>query len=60
MVRFKELEAENAKLKRIVADQVLEIATLKDITSKKIVTPEAKREDNPYRPRLSHLSFLLP
>jgi hypothetical protein len=28
-------EAENAKLKRIVADQVLEITALKDISSKK-------------------------
>ena len=34
-VRLKELEAENAKLKRIVADQVLEITALKDISSKK-------------------------
>jgi putative transposase len=29
--RLKELEAENAKLKRIVADQVLEVAALKEI-----------------------------
>jgi putative transposase len=34
-VRLKELEAENQKLKRIVADQVLEITALKDISSKK-------------------------
>lgn len=34
-VRLKELESENAKLKRIVADQVLEITMLKDISSKK-------------------------
>lgn len=34
-VRLKELEVENAKLKRIVADQVLEITALKDISSKK-------------------------
>jgi putative transposase len=29
--RLKELEAENARLKRIVADQVLEVAALKEI-----------------------------
>ena len=29
--RLKELEAENSKLKRIVADQVLEVAALKEI-----------------------------
>ncbi len=29
--RLKELEAENAKLKRIVADQVLEVAALKEV-----------------------------
>lgn len=34
-LRLKELEAENSKLKRIVADQVLEITALKDISSKK-------------------------
>lgn len=31
--RLKELEAENAKLKRIVADQVLENAALKEIAA---------------------------
>jgi len=34
-MRLKGLEAENQKLKRIVADQVLEITALKDISSKK-------------------------
>lgn len=34
-IRLKELEDENSKLKRIVADQVLEITMLKDISSKK-------------------------
>ncbi len=29
--RLKELESENAKLKRIVADQVLEVAALKEV-----------------------------
>ncbi len=30
--RLKELESENARLKRIVADQVLEVAALKEIS----------------------------
>ena len=33
--RLRELEAENAKLKRIVADQVLDISALKDLLSRK-------------------------
>ena len=33
--RLKELEAENNKLKRIVADQALDIVMLKDVNSKK-------------------------
>ena len=33
--RLKALEAENAKLKRIVADQALDIVMLKDVNSKK-------------------------
>jgi putative transposase len=33
--RLKQLEAENAKLKRIVADQALDIVALKDVVSKK-------------------------
>jgi putative transposase len=33
--RLKALEAENAKLKRLVADQQLDILVLKDIVSKK-------------------------
>jgi putative transposase len=32
--RLRQLEAENAKLKRIVADQALDIVALKDINSK--------------------------
>lgn len=35
MKRLKELEAENSRLKRIVADQALDIVMLKDINSKK-------------------------
>ncbi len=34
-VRLKQLESENANLKRIVADQALEISALKDVVSKK-------------------------
>ncbi len=33
--RLKSLEAENSKLKRLVADQALDIVALKDILSKK-------------------------
>ena len=32
--RLRQLEAENAKLKRIVADQALDIVALKDVLSK--------------------------
>ena len=33
--RLRELETENAKLKRIVADQVLDISALKDLLGRK-------------------------
>jgi putative transposase len=33
--RLRELEAENAKLKRIVADQALDISALKDLVGRK-------------------------
>ncbi len=33
--RLKELETENARLKRLVADQALDIVMLKDVNSKK-------------------------
>ena len=33
--RLRELDAENAKLKRIVADQALDIAALKDLLNRK-------------------------
>ena len=33
--RLRSLEAENAKLKRLVADQALDILVLKDVVSKK-------------------------
>ena len=34
ILRLRELERENARLKRIVADQMLDITMLKDINSK--------------------------
>jgi putative transposase len=33
--RLRELEAENAKLKRIVADQALDVSALKDLLGRK-------------------------
>lgn len=33
--RLKELEAENSKLKRLLADKVLEVDAMKDVLSKK-------------------------
>jgi putative transposase len=34
--RLKELEAENAKLKRMYADQALEIAAIKEVLNRKL------------------------
>ncbi|WP_155645025.1 MULTISPECIES: IS3 family transposase [Erythrobacter] len=42
--RLRELESENAKLKRLLADAMLDQAALKDLLFKKVVTPAAKRE----------------
>ncbi|HEY3325666.1 MAG TPA: IS3 family transposase [Novimethylophilus sp.] len=42
--RLKELESENARLKKIVAEQMLAIEGLKEIAAKKLVTPAARRE----------------
>ncbi|MCC4234097.1 IS3 family transposase [Sphingobium soli] len=42
--RLKELESENAKLKRLLADAMLDHAALKDLLGKKVLTPAAKRE----------------
>ncbi|WP_423825915.1 IS3 family transposase [Sandarakinorhabdus cyanobacteriorum] len=41
--RLRSLEDENAKLKKLLAEAMLDIAVLKDISSKKMVTPDAKR-----------------
>lgn len=37
--RLKELESENAKLKRLLADTMLDKAALKDLLAKKVLTP---------------------
>ncbi|MCD6733301.1 MAG: IS3 family transposase, partial [Burkholderiaceae bacterium] len=42
--RLKELEVENAKLKRMYADLALENAAIKDVLGRKPLTPSAKRE----------------
>jgi putative transposase len=41
--RLKSLEAENRRLKQIVADQALDNLALKELTLKKLLTPEVKR-----------------
>jgi len=41
--RLKALEDENARLKRLLADAMLDNAALKEIAGKKLVTPDAKR-----------------
>jgi putative transposase len=41
--RLKELEAENARLKRIVADQVLEVAALKEISKGRMEVKSGSR-----------------
>ena len=42
--RLKELERENGKLKRMVADQLLEIDALKEVAKGKLVSPSRGRE----------------
>ncbi len=42
--RLRELEVENAKLKRMYADLALENAAIKDVLEPKVVTPSAKRQ----------------
>ncbi|MDF2235887.1 IS3 family transposase [Albimonas sp. CAU 1670] len=41
--KLRELEVENARLKRIVADQMLDMTAMKELLGKKRVTPMAKR-----------------
>ncbi len=40
--RLRSLEDENAKLKKLLTEAMLDIAVLKDISLKKMVTPDAK------------------
>ncbi|WP_264812693.1 IS3 family transposase, partial [Acetobacter oeni] len=42
--RLKALEDENSRLKRLLADAMLDNAALKEIVGKKVVTPVAKRQ----------------
>lgn len=42
--RLKSLEAENSRLKRLLADAMLDNAALKDLASKKLLTPDVKRQ----------------
>ncbi|MEP4258361.1 MAG: IS3 family transposase [Rhizobiaceae bacterium] len=42
--KLKALEDENSKLKKLLAEQMLDNAMLKDVASPKVVTPAAKRE----------------
>lgn len=44
MKRLRQLEDENAKLKRIVADLSLDKAMLQDVLSKKALRPARKRQ----------------
>ncbi|MBO2692926.1 IS3 family transposase [Shewanella algae] len=41
--RLRELEAENNKLKKMLADKMLEVEAMKDVLFKKVVTPAAKK-----------------
>ncbi len=42
--KLKALEDENAKLKKLLAEAMLDNAILKDVASKKLVTPDVKRD----------------
>ena len=42
--QLKALDAENARLKRLLADPMLDNVALKDLLGKKVVTPAAERE----------------
>jgi putative transposase len=46
--RLKNLESENAKLKKMLADRMLEIDVLKEINAKKMVTAPARRQQVAY------------
>src|ERR1700682_429091 len=42
--RLKQLEDENARLKKLLAEQMLDAAALRELLAKKMVWPPAKRE----------------
>ncbi len=42
--KLRALEAENAKLKKLLTEQMLDNAMLREVNSKKVVTPDAKRK----------------
>ena len=46
--RLKALEDENAKLKKLLAESVLEASALPRASGKKVVTPAARREATTY------------
>ena len=48
MRRLKQLESENARLKKLVAERDLEIEVMKEITAKKMVSVPARREQVAY------------
>lgn len=41
--RWRELETENNKLKKLLADKLLEVEAMKDVLAKKVVTPTARK-----------------
>ena len=43
--KLRALEAENAKLKRLLAEQMIDNAGLKDLLAKKMVTPRYQMRD---------------
>ena len=51
--RLRELETENNKLKRLLADKLLEVEAMKDELSKKVVEPAGRKEI------VSHLSSVI-
>ncbi len=41
--KLKALEAENAKLKKLLAEQMMDVSTLKEMLGKKLLRPDARR-----------------
>ena len=48
--RLRQLEAENARLKKLVAERDLEIEVMKEVAAKKMVSVPARRQQVPYGP----------